>query len=133
MDGLPDEPRPGVPRTITDAQVEEVVVRTLDWRFPTARRTGPTRGAGPAGRASPRRSVHRGSGGCSGSQPWRTEDFKISPDPLLTGKIRDVIGLYLGPAAGAAVFAVDEKPQSRPCSRLRQCCHAPGRARAAQP
>ena len=30
LDGLPDEPRPGVPRTITDAQVEEVVVRTLE-------------------------------------------------------------------------------------------------------
>ncbi len=28
--GLSDEPRPGVPRTITDAQVEEVVVRTLE-------------------------------------------------------------------------------------------------------
>jgi len=30
LDGLHDEPRPGVPRTITDAQVEEVVVRTLE-------------------------------------------------------------------------------------------------------
>jgi transposase len=30
LDGLTDEPRPGVPRTITDAQVEEVVVRTLE-------------------------------------------------------------------------------------------------------
>ena len=30
LDGLADEPRPGVPRTITDAQVEAVVVRTLE-------------------------------------------------------------------------------------------------------
>jgi len=30
LDGLSDEPRPGVPRTITDAQVEEVVIRTLE-------------------------------------------------------------------------------------------------------
>jgi hypothetical protein len=30
LDGLTDDPRPGVPRTITDAQVEEVVVRTLE-------------------------------------------------------------------------------------------------------
>jgi hypothetical protein len=30
LDGLGDEPWPGVPRTITDAQVEEVVVRTLE-------------------------------------------------------------------------------------------------------
>lgn len=29
-DGLLDEPRPGVPRTITDAQIEEVVTRTLE-------------------------------------------------------------------------------------------------------
>jgi len=29
-----------------------------------------------------------------GLQPWRTETFKVSPDPLLTGKIRDVVGLY---------------------------------------
>src|SRR5204863_2199773 len=30
LDGLSDEPRPGVPRTISDALVEEVVVRTLE-------------------------------------------------------------------------------------------------------
>ncbi|GGY11863.1 helix-turn-helix domain-containing protein [Streptomyces anandii] len=42
LDGLSDEPGPGVPRTITDAQVEEVVVRTLE-EVPEGHRT--TRGA----------------------------------------------------------------------------------------
>jgi transposase len=114
LDGLHDEPRPGVPRTITDAQAGEVVVRTLEetpegathWsKRELARRVG----ISPA-------SVHR-IWRSFGLQPWRTEDFKISPDPLLTGKIRDVIGLYLAPPANAAVFAVDEKPQIQALQR----------------
>jgi transposase len=114
LDGLGDEPRPGVPRTISDAQVEEVVVRTLEevpegathWsKRELARRAG----------ISPT-SVHR-IWRAFGLQPWRTEDFKISPDPLLIDKIRDVIGLYLAPPANAAVFAVDEKPQIQALER----------------
>ncbi len=30
LDGLADEPRPGAPRKVTDAQVERVVTRTLE-------------------------------------------------------------------------------------------------------
>ena len=114
LDGLPDEPRPGVPRTITDAQVEEVVVRTLEevpdgathWsKRELARRVG----------ISPS-SVLR-IWRAFGLQPWRTETFKISPDPLLAGKIRDVVGLYLAPPANAAVFSVDEKPQIQALQR----------------
>lgn len=30
LDGLSDEPRPGVPRKITDADVQGVIVRTLE-------------------------------------------------------------------------------------------------------
>src|SRR5512133_2452812 len=130
LDGLYDEPRPGVPRTITDAQVEEVVVRTLEevpegathWsKRELARRVG----------ISPT-SVHR-IWRAFGLQPWRTETFKLSPDPLLTGKIRDVVGLYLAPPANAAVFCVDEKPQIQALERTGPgAAHAPGRARAAQ-
>src|SRR6202044_2648732 len=114
LEGLHDEPRPGVPRTITDARVEEVVVRTLEevpegathWsKRELARQTGISA-----------TSVHR-IWRSFGLQPHRTEDFKISPDPLLIGKIRDVVGLYLAPPANAAVFAVDEKPQIQALER----------------
>ena len=108
LDGLGDEPRPGVPRTITDAQVEEVVVRTLEETPEGATHWSKRELARQVG-ISPT-SVHR-IWRAFGLQPWRTEDFKISPDPLLTGKIRDVVGLYLAPPSNAAVFAVDEKPQ----------------------
>ncbi|MFD6833028.1 helix-turn-helix domain-containing protein, partial [Streptomyces diastaticus] len=30
LDGLSDEPRPGIPRKITDADVERVIVKTLE-------------------------------------------------------------------------------------------------------
>src|SRR5436190_1356663 len=42
---------------------------------------------------------------------WRQDFFKVSPDPDLIEKIRDLVGLYMNPPVAAAVFAVDEKPQ----------------------
>ncbi|MEU5339629.1 MULTISPECIES: IS630 family transposase [unclassified Streptomyces] len=113
-DGLSDEPRPGVPRTITDAQVEEVVVRTLEEVPQGATHWSKREMARQVG-ISPT-SVHR-IWRAFGLQPWRTEVFKISPDPLLIDKIRDVVGLYLAPPANAAVFAVDEKPQIQALER----------------
>ena len=52
-----------------------------------------------------------------GLRPWRTETFKVSPDPLLIDKIRDVAGLYLAPPQNAVVFSVDEKPQIQALER----------------
>jgi transposase len=114
LDGLGDEPRPGVPRTITDAQVEEVIVRILEETPEGATHWSKRELARRAG-ISPT-SVHR-IWRAFGLQPHRTEGFKISPGPLLIDKIRDVAGLYLAPPANAAVFAVDEKPQIQALQR----------------
>ena len=57
LDGLTDEPRPGVPRTITDAQVEEVVVRTLEEVLKVAR-TGPSGSWRRGGHLTGQRASH---------------------------------------------------------------------------
>jgi transposase len=114
LDGLCDEPRPGVPRTITDAQVEEVVVRTLE-EVPAGATHWSKRELARKAGISPT-SVHR-IWRAFGLQPHRVEEFKISPDPLLIDKIRDVVRLYLAPPAKAAVFCADEKPQIQALER----------------
>ncbi|MFN8212079.1 MAG: hypothetical protein U0R27_00355 [Candidatus Nanopelagicales bacterium] len=43
-----------------------------------------------------------------GLKPWLAEEFKVSPDPDLVEKVRDIVGLYMSPPVAAAVFAVDE-------------------------
>ena len=50
-------------------------------------------------------------------QPHRTETFKLSPDPLLIEKVRDIVGLYLQPPAHAVVLCVDVKPQIQALDR----------------
>jgi transposase len=52
-----------------------------------------------------------------GLKPHRTLSFKLSPDPQLVAKIRDIVGLYMNPPANAAVFAVDEKSQIQALER----------------
>src|SRR5207302_7450511 len=47
LEGLADEPRPGAPRTITDAKVEEVVTKTLEEK-PRAATHWSTRGMAAA-------------------------------------------------------------------------------------
>ena len=50
-------------------------------------------------------------------QPHRVETFKFSTDPELEAKLRDVVGLYLDPPAGAVVVSVDEKSQIQALDR----------------
>jgi len=114
LDGLYDEPRPGAPRTITDEHVEQVIIRTLE-TTPQGATHWSTRDMAKAvgmSRMAISRIWHT-----FGLQPHRSETFKLSNDPLLVEKVRDIVGLYLNPPAHAAVFCVDEKPQIQALDR----------------
>ncbi len=114
LDGLIDEPRPGKPRTITDEQVEEVIVKTLEstpkdathWSTRSlAREVGLTQSA-----------VLR-IWQAFGLQPHPQETWKLSKDPQFVAKVRDVVGLYLNPPERAVVLCVDEKSQIQALDR----------------
>src|SRR5262244_2521626 len=114
IDGLLDEPRPGVPRKIDDAKVESVIVQTLE-----SQPRGATHWS--------TRSMARHSGISTSSvgriwrafglQPHRVETFKLSTDPLFVDKVRDIVGLYLNPPDRALVLCVDEKSQIQALDR----------------
>ena len=106
LEGLVDEPRPGKPRTISDEQVERVVIKTLEstpkdathWSTRSmAREVGMTPDA-------VMRIWH-----AFGLQPHRRQTWKLSKDPLFIEKVHDICGLYLNPPERAVVLCVDEK------------------------
>jgi transposase len=116
LDGLVDEPRPGAPRTISDEQVEEAVIRTLEttpqnathWSTRLlAKETGLSQNAVV-------RVWH-----AFGLKPHLHETFKLSADPLFVDKVRDVVGLYLNPPDRAIVLCLDEKSQVQALDRTR--------------
>jgi transposase len=114
LDGLLDEPRPGAPRQIADAAVEQVLVKTLE-RTPAAATHWSVRTMAKASGLSPT-TVHR-IWQAFGLQPHRTETFKLSTDPLFIEKVRDIVGLYLDPPQKALVLCVDEKTQIQALDR----------------
>src|SRR3954466_1244773 len=50
-------------------------------------------------------------------RPHRVRTFKLSRDPAVAAKLRDIVGLYLDPPARAVVLSVDEKPQIQALDR----------------
>jgi len=114
LDGLYDEPRPGAPRRVSDAQVEQVIVQTLE-STPRAQTHWSTRELANVTGLS-RMTISR-IWHAFGLQPHRTESFKLSPDPLLIEKVRDIVGLYMNPPDHALVFGVDEKSQIQALDR----------------
>jgi transposase len=114
LEGLVDEPRPGAPRTLTDAQVEAVITRTLESK-PEAATHWSTRGIARAVGLSQSAIVRIWH--AFGLQPHRSETFKLSTDPFFVEKVRDVVGLYLNPPDRAIVLCVDEKSQVQALDR----------------
>jgi transposase len=114
LDGLVDEPRPGRPRTVSDAQVEEVIVRTLESTPKEATHWSTRSMAAEVGLSQSAVSrIWR----AFGLQPHRQETWKLSRDPQFVAKVRDVVGLYLDPPERAVVLCVDEKSQIQALDR----------------
>lgn len=114
LDGLLDEPRPGQPRKITDADVERVIVRTLESK-PAGATHWSTRAMAHATGLN-QTAISR-IWRAFALQPHRQENFKLSRDPLFIDKVRDVVGLYLNPPDRALVLCVDEKSQIQALER----------------
>lgn len=112
--GIYDEPRVGAPRTISDEAVDAVIVKTLETTPPGETHWSTRTMAAKAGMS------HATIGRIwrtFGLQPHVTQSFKISPDPQLIEKVRDVVGLYMNPPTNAAVFSFDEKSQIQALER----------------
>jgi transposase len=114
LDGLLDEPRPGAPRTVTDAAVERVVRLTLESTPPDATHWS-TRAM--AKRCGLSQSTVSRIWRAFALRPHRVETFKLSKDPLFIEKVRDIGGLYLNPPDKALVLCVDEKAQIQALDR----------------
>ena len=114
LDGLLDEPRPGGPRSITDAQIEQVITRTLETK-PRDATHWSTRSMAKEVRLN-QTAISRIWRAFS-LQPHRSETFKLSKDPLFIEKVRDIVGLYLDPPDRALVLCVDEKSQIQALDR----------------
>jgi transposase len=115
LDGLFDEPRPGPPRTITDDQVEALIVKTLEEKPADATHWSTRSMAKAMGMSQTSVSLIWRA---FGLQPHRSESFKLSTDPLFVDKVKDICALYLDPPERAVVFCVDEKSQIQALNRF---------------
>ena len=114
LDGLHDEPRPGKPRSISDADVERVIVKTLEEQPRDATHWSTRSMAAATGMSQSAVSrIWR----AFGLKPHQTEAFTLSSDPQFIDKDRDIVGLYLNPPEATVVLCVDEKSQFQALDR----------------
>jgi transposase len=116
LEGLADEPRPGVARKVTDEVLVDIITRTLEAPPPhttqwTTRRMADVAGLSKATISRIWRTF--------GLQSHRVDTFKLSADPQFVEKVRDIVGLYLNPPDHALVLCLDEKSQVQALDRTR--------------
>ena len=114
IDGLLDAPRPGAPRSVSDAQIEKVIATTLE-STPRDATHWSTRSM--AAKCGLSQSTVSRIWRAFSLQPHRSETFKLSKDPQFVEKVRDVVGLYMSPPDRAVVLCVDEKSQIQALNR----------------
>ena len=112
--GLSDAPRSGQPRKHDDDRVQAILETTLNRRPKKATHWSVRSLSDELG--VPRDFVHR-VWRAFGLKPHLTKSFKLSNDPHLIEKVRDVVGLYLDPPDKALVLCVDEKSQIQALNR----------------
>lgn len=114
IEGLSDEYRAGRPRTISDAQVAEIIKQTLETMPKDATHWSIRSMASATGYSH---TTIRRIWNAFGLQPHRAETFKLSTDPLFVDKVQDVVGLYMSPPNRAIVLCLDEKSQIQALDR----------------
>jgi transposase len=106
LEGLSDEPRPGAARSITDEQIEAVVVKTLE-EAPAGGDTHWSTRSMAATLGMSQTAISR-IWRAFGLKPHLVDTWKLSKDPQFIDKVRDIVGLYLDPPDLAMVLCVDE-------------------------
>src|SRR5438876_712229 len=97
LDGLHDEPRPGKPRSISDEDVERVIVKTLEEQPANATHWSTRSMAAASGMSQSAISrIWR----AFALKPHQVEAFKLSPDPQFIDKVRDIVRALSQPAGG---------------------------------
>jgi transposase len=98
VDGLRDESRPGAPRKITDAQIETVIVTTLEHAPANNDSHWSTRSMAKAVGLN-QTAVSR-IWRAFGLKPHLVDTWKLSTDPLFIDKVRDIVGFVSGSPTG---------------------------------
>lgn len=112
--GLRNEPRPGRPRTLDDQRVADLLNQALQTR-PSKQTHWSVRSF--AAEANISKDMAHRLFRAAGIAPHRPRSFKLSNDPAVVEKVRDITGLYLNPPDHALVLCVDEKSQIQALER----------------